>query len=91
MVAGTISATDSVNYYEANLLVSPGATSGSSCILNVISQNTNNAVGSPTTITSGISGTGKNVTITLTSSEEMTDQSVTIFYEVLSDNLTSVS
>lgn len=91
MVAGTISAVDSINYYEANLLVSPGATSGDSCTIAVISQSTTNAVGSLTTVTGGISGTGINSVVTLTSSEEMTDQSVTIFYEVLSDNLTRVS
>lgn len=90
-VAGTISATDSINLYKSELVICPGATSIDSCTRTIISESTTNIVGSSTTITSDISGVGTNATITLTSTAAMSAQAVDIFYEIMSSNLTSAS
>jgi len=96
MVAGSVTlivtALDSINYYEGHLIVSPGATSGAACTLNSVSEVTSGVLGNLTTLTSSVSGTGLTATVKLTSSAlSMTKQSVAIFYEVIGDNIASVS
>lgn len=82
---------DSVNYYESTLFVSPGATGGAACILNSISELSTNIAGTPMVFTASISGTGTAATLRLANSVAATAQSVAIFYEIFSDNISSVS
>ena len=90
-VSGAISSVDSINCFEGNFYLSPGATGGANSTKTLVSESTATTVGTEATITSGISGTGTTATITLTSSQTITSQSVIIYYEVISDNIVSVS
>jgi hypothetical protein len=89
VVSGTILGVNSINVYEGELFVQPGATSGANVTNTVISESTTNITGSGNTISSGVTGTGTDATLTLTGLLAMSSQSVAIFFEVKSDNLYS--
>jgi len=94
IIAGSvtlITAANSVNYYYGDIIVSPGATSGTACTLNAVTETSTAAVGNGTTITSSVTGNGTSATLNLTASSAVTSPSVDLFYEIVSDNLSSIS
>jgi hypothetical protein len=74
--------TSSINLYQGVLWIAPGAAGGNACTLSAISQTSTNIIGTATTMTAGISGTGTNATVNLTLSKGMGDSNAIIFYEV---------
>jgi len=93
-IAGSVTiftAANSVNYYFGQLIVSPGATATTACTLVPCSESSTNAAGNPITVTSSITGNGTAATLNLTASLAVTSPSLALFYEIMGDNVTSVS
>lgn len=83
---------DSVIFYAGDLIVSPGATGGASCTLTAISQTSTTVTGNASTITASVTGTGTSATLNLAAGTAIASQaSASIFYEIVSDNVSSVS
>ena len=88
-VSGTILTIPSVNYYEGELYIAPGS---SGCTEAIVTEKTVNTSGSIATILSSFSSVSNtSATISFTNaigSYAASGQSVIIFYEIMSDNVT---
>jgi len=78
-------------YYLGDLIISPGATSGAACTLTAVSETTTLVTGNLTTLTSSVAGTGVSATLRFASLFAINSSSVALFYDIISDNLASVS
>jgi hypothetical protein len=88
-IYGIYSDTSSLNYYSGDYYIDP--TPDNSSII-VINEQTRNKFGVEASVSSNVSGTDKAVKLQLSCSPDMTvSQSAVIFYEVISDNIESVS